>query len=95
MPILFPDLKLLRLSEDCRPLLSEPKIDLQTWLDSQADPDSSLTIRQLIRRVCDIDGGAHVDIKPQAGISNQETARLWIIGIGKYISPLISQELHS
>ncbi len=93
VPILFPDLRLSRLDKDCYPVLNEPKIDLQTWLDSPADTPSGLTIRQLIRRVCDVDGGAHVDIKPQAGISNQETARLWIIGIGKYISPLIMQEL--
>lgn len=93
VPILFPALRLHRLDESCQPKLQEEPVDLQTWLDSAAGGESGFSLRQLIRRVCDTDGGAHVDIKPQAGISNQENARLWIIGIGKYISSLINQEL--
>jgi len=93
LPILAPDLQLHRLDENAQPIMDENTVDLQTWLDSPAGTKTRLTVRQLIRRVCDVDGGAHVDIKPLAGIPDQEIARQWIINIGKYISPLISEAL--
>lgn len=95
VPILFPQLKLHRLDANYRPRLDEPAVDLVPWLDSVANPADNMTLRQLIRRVCDVDGGAHVDIKPQAGISDQETARLWIISIGEYLVPLLDQVLQA
>lgn len=39
---------------------------LAQWLEQPAA--AGLTVRQLIRRVCDQDGGAHVDPHPQAGL---------------------------
>lgn len=95
LPILFPELMLHRLDANYRPRMDEPKIDLLTWLNSIADPKSNLTLRQIIRRVCDVDGGAHVDLKSQAGISDQETARLWIIAIGEYLVPLLDEVLQA
>ena len=95
VPILTPDIKLNLLDDHALPRLDVEAVDLQTWLDSPAGLKFGLTIRQLIRRVCDIDGGAHVDIKLLAGLPDQENARQWIINIGKYISPLISEALKS
>jgi hypothetical protein len=49
-------------------------LDIETWLDLPVAGNSRLTIRTLIRRVCDLDDGAHVDIKPLAGSpANRET----------------------
>lgn len=95
VPILFPQLMLHRLDANFNPRLSEPAVDLPTWLDSMADPKTNLTLRQIIRRVCDVDGGAHVDLKSQAGVSDPETARLWIIAIGEYLVPLLNQVLQA
>jgi hypothetical protein len=95
VPVLAPSIKLHLLDEDAFPRLDSEPVDLQTWLNSPAGSGSDLTIRQLIRRVCDVDGGAHIDLKPQAGIRDQENARQWIIKIGKYISPRISEALNS
>lgn len=93
VPILFPSLQLHRLDEAAQPILTGPTFSLADWLDLPADPASGLSLRQMIRRVCDVDGGAHVDIKPQAGVPAQETARLWIISIGEYLVPLLNQAL--
>lgn len=95
VPILFPQLKLHRLDANYQPRLDEPAVDLVTWLDSVADPANNMTLRQIIRRVCDVDGGAHVDLKPQAGISDQEMSRLWIIGIGEYLVLRLNQVLQA
>ena len=64
--------------------------DLQRWLDSSTGLNTDLTIRQLIRRVCDIDGGAHVETKPLAGLPENEDTSQWIIDLGKYLLPLLS-----
>lgn len=57
---LFPDLALPALTPPHAPL------PLAQWLEQPAAP--GLSVRQLIRRVCDQDGGAHVDPHPQAGL---------------------------
>ena len=57
---LFPDLALPALAPPHAPL------PLAQWLEQPAA--AGLTVRQLIRRVCDQDGGAHVDPHPQAGL---------------------------
>ena len=75
------------------------KIPLNKWLDQilpeQNDPN--ITIRQLIRSVCDQDGGAHVDLKPHAGVHKINNHKKWICILGKYIekelSTYISQAL--
>lgn len=95
VPVLAPGIKLHLLDADAFPRLDSEPVDLQTWLNSPAGSGTDLTIRQLIRRVCDVDGGAHIDLKPEAGIRDQENARQWIIKIGKYISPRISEALKS
>lgn len=58
---LWPDLRLPSLSES----LPEGSLLLNEWLEQKL-PEGDLTIRQLIRRVCDQDGGAHVDARLHA-----------------------------
>ncbi|MHC1740343.1 MAG: hypothetical protein AB9897_04450 [Anaerolineaceae bacterium] len=93
IPLLFPRLTLHPIDSLGLPLKHLLSIDLKTWLDLPAGSDSELTTRQLIRRVCDIDGGAHVDIKPLAGLPENGNTRQWIINLAKYISPIIGEAL--
>ena len=93
VPILLPDLQLNLLDDQALPIVETPPVNLQTWLDSAAGEETGLTIRQLIRRICDVDGGAHVDIKPLAGLPQKSDTRQWIIRIGKYISPILTRAL--
>jgi hypothetical protein len=65
-------------------------VDLQTWLDAPTGLNTDLTIRQLIRRVCDSDGGAHVEIKPLAGLPDNEDTSQWIIELGRFLLPYLS-----
>ena len=95
VPILAPNIKFRLFDDTALPRMDLAEVDLQTWLDSPAGSKMGLTLRQLIRRVCDIDGGAHVDIKPLAGLPDGDNARQWIINIGKYVSPLICKALEA
>ena len=83
---LWPELELHPLSAGCFDR-SLPPLPLDRWL-SQALPaaGAALTIRQLIRRVCDQDGGAHVDPKPQAGLAALPDHPAWIVKIGEYLA---------
>ena len=62
------------------------KLPLKDWLAQPipVQPDQALTIRLLIRRVCDQDGGAHVDFKPSAGLASLDPAE-WIQTIGEIV----------
>jgi len=46
------------------------RLPLKDWLAQEVEltPGQRLTVRELIRRVCDQDGGAHVDPHPHAGL---------------------------
>lgn len=67
--------------------LNQKALPLHDWLEQSLSLGSKppLTIRQLIRRVCDQDGGAHVDYKPHAGIINFEGFQTHILTIGEYV----------
>lgn len=58
---------------------------LADWLGQPLPPGRVVTIRQLIRRVCDQDGGAHVDPKPFAGLGALPDHPGWILRIGRYV----------
>ena len=80
LPQLLPNLELPAVIPDEKPL------PLKEWL-AQPIPgqaDQTLTVRQLIRRVCDQDGGAHVDYKPEAGLKGLDPAG-WIQIIGEIV----------
>lgn len=68
--------------------------DLQRWLNSSTGLNTDLSIRQLIRRVCDIDGGAHVETKPLAGLPENEDTSQWIINLSKCLLPLLSAAIN-
>ena len=57
-----------------------PPLPLNEWLEQPlpGGAGSILTLRLLIRRVCDQDGGAHVDLKPHAGLPNVADMPGWI-----------------
>ncbi len=62
------------------------RLPLNAWLalPIPGQPDQALTIRLLIRRVCDQDGGAHVDFKPAASLESLDPAE-WIQVIGEIV----------
>lgn len=86
LPALAPELLLPLLA---RTPGAPETVDLQTWLDSPSGLDNNLTIRQMIRRVCDTDGGAHVEIKPLAGLPHYEEVGQWVIDVSKLILPVL------
>ncbi len=66
-------------------LEAEP-IPLTKWLDQKLPiRNASISIRKLVRMVCDQDGGAHVDAKASVLIPEKEVRR-WIARIGAYIA---------
>jgi hypothetical protein len=93
VPVLMPEIKLLPIDAEGNPQPDKAPIELKTWLDSSTQIDEKLTVRQLIRRICDVDGGAHVDIKPLAGLPAQGNTRQWIINLARYLSPLLTAAL--
>ena len=87
LPQLFPNLELPAMSPGGK------RLPLKDWL-AQPVPgqsDQPLTIRQLIRRVCDQDGGAHVDFKPEAGLESLDAAE-WIQTIGEIVTNHVNLE---
>ena len=89
VPILAPDIQLLLLDDQGNPRQGSSPVAFNTWLDAPAGSFTNLTVRQLIRRVCDIDGGVHIDIKPNAGLPENGNTRQWIINVGKYLYPVL------
>jgi hypothetical protein len=92
LPILFPELKLPGLS------LTDEKdqaqwLTLKDWLDQRAFADSKLSVRQMIRRVCDVDGGAHFDPKPLQGVPVEIDQAQWILKIAKIVQPELERAL--
>jgi hypothetical protein len=93
VPVLMPEIKLLPIDADGNPQPEKTPLELKTWLDSPSQIDTNLSVRLLIRRICDVDGGAHVDIKPLAGLPAQENTRQWIINLARYLSPILTAAL--
>ena len=59
-------------------------IPLSDWLAQRLPLPSgeALTLRGLIRRVCDQEGGAHVDLKPAPGLPAQPDVIEWVCKAG-------------
>lgn len=93
IPKLLPELTLPPIGIDGEPDHQIPPISLPDWLALELPTEETITIRQLIRRVCDQDGGAHVDPKPVAGLSNIDTPETWIIRIGMIITDVLEKRL--
>jgi len=80
----WPGLRLRLLAPPGAPDLDSPPVPLGQWLAQRlpAGPDATITVRELIRRVCDQQGGAHVDVKPNAGVQNVVDVPGWIYEAG-------------
>jgi len=64
-----------------------PPLPLNEWLKQPLPGGAgrTLTLRLLIRRVCDQDGGAHVDEKPRAGLHNVADVPGWIYRVASEV----------
>ncbi len=84
---LAPGLKLARLDSKTLSDSNLPPLPLQEWLGQPLplDKGAPLTIRQLIRQVCDQDGGAHVDSKPNSRLDLFDQRAAWIITIAQVV----------
>jgi hypothetical protein len=70
-----------------------PPLSLEDWL-AQPLPIkavSPVTIRTLIRQVCDQDGGAHVDRRAEMLFVPEATR--WVVKIGRYVLDRLGSEL--
>lgn len=81
---LWPDLLWPALDSDGRFSESLPGLPLAAWLE-QPLPSTGTTLRQLIRRVCDQDGGAHVDLRPQATRLDYPSTRAAILQVAEVV----------
>ncbi len=93
VPQLFPEIRLHPLDVAGHPQLDQPSLDLPAWLEQPASVAPGLTIRTLIRRLCDLDGGAHVDTRPLAGLPANRETRQWLIDLAASIAPILAQAL--
>ncbi len=77
---LWPGLQLYALNPNGQFDSTLPPLLLSEWLAQRLLPESSpaVTLRALIRRVCDQEGGAHIDLKPQAGLQGVPDVSGWV-----------------
>ena len=90
LPLLIPDLKL-----PVPPALDlEPgSLPLNEWLDLELKiAEATINIRQLVRRVCDQDGGAHVDPKPKTGLPESEKVQEWIVSLSQIVLQILEEQ---
>jgi hypothetical protein len=90
---LIPDLTLPPIGPDGKPDHHNPILSIPEWLAQELPTNPPINTRQLIRRVCDQDGGAHVDPKPVAGLSNIDAPETWIIRLGKVVTEALEKRL--
>lgn len=76
---------------------SQPRIPLAAWLQQPLPTGHQppITLQELIRKVCDQEGGAHVDPKPFGGLPDNLDAAAWIAAVGKYVIPELKAALLS
>lgn len=81
---LWPDLRFYRLNAQGQFDAGLEPLALDSWLAQviSCGAGCTITLRELVRRVCDQDGGAHVDPKARAGLQGVEDVPGWICKIG-------------
>ncbi len=84
IPRLWPDLLWPALDADGQFSTALPALPLPAWLE-QPFPHVGLTLRQLIRRICDQDGGAHVDLRQQVEPLDLQSARESILQVADLV----------
>jgi len=60
------------------------KIPLAAWLEQPLPVQPPLTVRQFIRKVCDLDGGAHVDLRDPAGLPPPDVVQAWVLALARH-----------
>jgi hypothetical protein len=65
------------------------ELPLTEWRQQPLPLSPVLTIRQLVRQVCDLDGGAHVDPKKFSQMQADNARREWILKIAEMIIPTV------
>ena len=90
LPLLIPDLKL---PVPPAPGLETGSLPLDKWLELELKiAEEPISIRQLVRRVCDQDGGAHVDPKPIAGLPDSVEVQEWIVKLSQIILQILEEQ---
>jgi len=82
---LWPDLRIRPLSRDNPGLLG-----VNEWL-GQKMPEYDFSVRQFIRRVCDQDGGVHVDIRKNTQLPAQKRTVNWIFKVSSIVLEALDQ----
>ena len=90
VPRVYPALRLHFILEDGTFDLETANLSLDDWLKQPIGNGNPLTIRELIRRVCDQDGGAHIDPKCQAGLPEPDIAVDRIVKLSEYITRVLA-----
>ena len=67
------------------------KLSLKEWLSQPVPAYPALTLRELIRAVSELDGGAHVDLKPESPLWGFEGRAEAVVKVGE----IILEELES
>ncbi len=99
LPGLFPDLVIPALD---RGTADEGRVlPAAAWLEQTVEPDGStrVSLRQLIRQVCDQDGGAHVDRRGDPGHPRLHASRARLIraasgAVLEALAPRLGENLH-
>ena len=87
LPRWLPGMRLHSLDEAGQALSNQAGLTINEWLEQKLVLDSgkNLTVRQLIRQVCDQDGGAHYDPKIKSRLDQNTNYRNLIINLGGYL----------
>jgi len=97
LPRLLPKLSLPPVDYDAYIVSRADDILLVDWLKQKVvmDESSEVTIRQLIRLVCDQDGGAHVDYKPESILRRTSNYAQFILSIAEIVITSVETKLNS
>jgi hypothetical protein len=82
-----PDIRFHPLKRERFSTALPPDMTLNTWLNQTVfiTPSEELSLRDLIRRICEQDGGTHVDPKPHQGLPQNWDPTQWIETISVYL----------
>ena len=94
-PRLWPELRLHPLNEQGIFDPAMQPVPLDRWLMQPVPPGTggTLTLRKLIRRVCDQQGGAHVDLKSRTGLQDVPDVPSWIRKAGLEVQAALAERL--
>jgi len=84
LPLWLPGIRLHQLDEYGQVFSNQAGLTISEWLEQKLtiNFDKSVTIRQLIRQVCDQDGGAHYDPKIKSRLDQIINYRMMIFKLG-------------